>query len=129
MSVQQYTPQEQSIPKKNTPPISITHEAIVHLEKQILQHDAEGIIFNVKTSGCSGYKYQLDLLMAQNEEAIPYIFSPQLTVYILPKTLSLLKGTHIDLIKKGINYQLDFSNPNATASCGCGESFTIHSSS
>ena len=34
-------------------------------------------------------------------------------------------GTQLDYVKEGINRTLKFLNPNVTAACGCGESFSI----
>jgi iron-sulfur cluster assembly protein len=36
-----------------------------------------------------------------------------------------LKGSSIDFTQSGLNRTFQFSNPNATDACGCGESFTI----
>ena len=33
--------------------------------------------------------------------------------------------TDIDYVKKGLNSELVFNNPNISAKCGCGESFSI----
>ena len=34
-------------------------------------------------------------------------------------------GTTIDYVKEGVNSNLSFINPNVSAQCGCGESFSI----
>jgi iron-sulfur cluster assembly protein len=31
----------------------------------------------------------------------------------------------LDFIKEGLNEGFEFKNPNASAECGCGESFTV----
>ena len=106
-------------------PVTVTESAISHLSKQVENKNAIGVIFNVKESGCSGYKYLLELHLEENKKALKFPLSGYLNLYVLPETLPLIQGTLIDLIKKGVNYQLEFSNPNATASCGCGESFSV----
>ena len=40
------------------------------------------------------------------------------------ESLAFVDGTEIDFVKQGLNEQFLFRNPNATAECGCGESFT-----
>ena len=42
----------------------------------------------------------------------------------MPTSLALVDGTEIDFVKQGLNEQFVFRNPNVTAECGCGESFT-----
>jgi iron-sulfur cluster assembly protein len=39
-------------------------------------------------------------------------------------SLALVDGTEIDFGKQGLSETFTFRNPNATAECGCGESFT-----
>jgi len=36
-----------------------------------------------------------------------------------------LKGTELDYVQNGLNSELIFNNPNISAQCGCGESFSI----
>lgn len=118
MTVEKFNP-------KTKQPVTVTKSAISHLQKQVTSKNALGVIFNVKESGCSGYKYLLELLLEVNDKTIKFKLSDTLNLFVLPSTLPLIQGTVIDLTKKGVNYQLEFSNPNATASCGCGESFSV----
>ncbi|MFT6733057.1 MAG: iron-sulfur cluster assembly accessory protein [Polaribacter sp.] len=118
MTVEKFDP-------SSTQPVTVTASAISHLQKQVDNKNAVGVIFNVKESGCSGYKYLLELLLEKNDSAIKFELSDNLNLFVQPSTIPLIQGTVIDLTKKGVNYQLEFSNPNATASCGCGESFSV----
>jgi iron-sulfur cluster assembly accessory protein len=36
-----------------------------------------------------------------------------------------VNGIEIDFVTEGVNSTFEFRNPNATAECGCGESFTV----
>ncbi len=45
-------------------------------------------------------------------------------IHVDAKSLALVDGTVIDFGKHGLSETFTFSNPNATAECGCGESFT-----
>ena len=47
------------------------------------------------------------------------------SVFIDPKSLVYLDGTELDFVKEGLNEGLKFNNPNVSAECGCGESFTV----
>lgn len=118
MTVATYNPQ-------TSMPVSFTEKAIKHLTKQVKSRNALGIEFNVKESGCSGFKYLLELAFEIGDDAITYELSDELKLYIYPKIVPLINGTQVDYIQEGVNFRLDFNNPNATALCGCGESFSV----
>jgi iron-sulfur cluster assembly protein len=37
-----------------------------------------------------------------------------------------LNGTQLDFVREGLNEGFIFKNPNVSAECGCGESFTVN---
>ena len=121
MSVSTYNPDQ--LTDKN--PVVFTDSAIKHLSKQVEKQQAYGITFNVKESGCSGYKYLLELALELDEDAIQYPLNEILILYVSPQVIPLIKGTQVDYIQEGVNYRLNFTNPNATGTCGCGESFSV----
>jgi iron-sulfur cluster assembly protein len=77
----------------------------------------------VKGGGCSGFSYTLDLteVATENDER-----SPQQGVEVIcdPKSYLYLNGTTVDFKDELTGRGFAFSNPNATASCGCGSSFS-----
>jgi iron-sulfur cluster assembly accessory protein len=106
-------------------PVKFTDKAIKHLHKQVINQSAVGIMFNVKESGCSGFKYLLELAFEVDPKANTYSLNDELILYVKPEILELIRGTEVDYLQEGVNHRLDFQNPNATASCGCGESFSV----
>lgn len=46
-------------------------------------------------------------------------------VFVKEEHLPLVNGIEIDFVTEGVNSMFQFRNPNATAECGCGESFTV----
>ena len=46
-------------------------------------------------------------------------------VYVDPKSMTYLDGTELDFVREGLNEGLQFRNPNVSAECGCGASFTV----
>lgn len=83
-----------------------------------------GLRLGVKTSGCSGMAYTLEFV----DDAAPedVIFdSNGVKVLVDPASLVYLDGTELDYAKEGLNEGFKFNNPNATANCGCGESFSV----
>ena len=84
---------------------------------------ALGLRFGVKKTGCSGWGYVADL--AKEQRADDTVFEVDgVRIYVDAESLSLVDGTRIDFLKQGLNEQFVFRNPNVTAECGCGESFT-----
>lgn len=83
-----------------------------------------GLRVGVKTSGCSGMAYTLEFVDEAREE--DQIFeSHGIKVLVDPTSLVYLDGTELDYTKEGLNEGFKFSNPNAKANCGCGESFSV----
>jgi iron-sulfur cluster assembly protein len=85
--------------------------------------DAVGLRFGVKKTGCSGWGYLADLAREQRPEDT--VFEQDgVRILVDAESLALVDGTEIDFLKQGLNEQFVFRNPNVTAECGCGESFT-----
>jgi iron-sulfur cluster assembly protein len=85
--------------------------------------EALGLRFGVKKTGCSGWGYVADL--AKDARPGDTVFEDQgVRIYVDAESLDFVDGTEIDFLKAGVNEQFVFRNPNATAECGCGESFT-----
>lgn len=78
----------------------------------------------VKGGGCSGLMYQLsiDQNAADTDEVIA---SGDVRIVVDRKSKLFLHGLTLDYTS-GLNGKgFVFSNPNAKATCGCGESFTV----
>jgi iron-sulfur cluster assembly accessory protein len=111
-------------------PVSITAKASAYLARQAQQQHqpeqpAKVVRLSIKTTGCSGYQYQLDWVQASQDTDIPIRVTDKLYLYVDAAAVAILQGTEIDLIKEGLNESIEFKNPNVTARCGCGESFSI----
>ncbi|MGK0444846.1 MAG: Fe-S cluster assembly protein SufA/iron-sulfur cluster assembly protein [Bermanella sp.] len=106
--------------------VSMTEKALAYARKQLSSNDqAKGIVLGVKKSGCSGFKYDLQLLteLHGNEK----VFQPaeDVTLYVTAEALPYVNGTEIDYTTEGLNSMMKFNNPNAKDECGCGESFNV----
>lgn len=78
----------------------------------------------VKAGGCSGYSYQLEFTQ-ERRESDSVIEKGDVRLLVDPKSESFLKGTELDW-SGGLNGKgFIFTNPNATGTCGCGESFSV----
>jgi iron-sulfur cluster assembly protein len=81
-----------------------------------------GVRFSVVDGGCSGYQYSLDI----TNEPKPDDLLEQLgkvRVYIDKESAPLLDGVVVDYIEGLTQSGFKFLNPNATDTCGCGQSF------
>ncbi|WP_404784515.1 HesB/IscA family protein [Altericista sp. CCNU0014] len=83
----------------------------------------QGIRVGVADGGCSGYSYTLDIATAPQAEDL-VVDRGRVKVYIDPQSAPLLNGVTIDYVEGLIESGFKFSNPNATDTCGCGQSFT-----
>lgn len=87
---------------------------------------AAGVRFGVKRTGCSGFGYTVDL--AREVTDADKVFDLDgVKLVVDAKALPLVEGTRIDYARDGLGSAFVFHNPNASAKCGCGESFTIGS--
>ncbi|MGB0846676.1 MAG: iron-sulfur cluster assembly protein IscA [Thiolinea sp.] len=83
-----------------------------------------GLRLGVKTTGCSGMAYTMEF--ADELEETDTVFEDQgVKIIVDPKSLVYLDGTELDYGKEGLNEGFKFTNPNESARCGCGESFTV----
>jgi iron-sulfur cluster assembly protein len=77
----------------------------------------------VKGGGCSGFSYTLGFDDSVSE--IDQIFEvDDVRVVCDPKSFLYLNGTQIDFEDDLMGRGFKFVNPNASKTCGCGESFT-----
>ena len=79
---------------------------------------------SVKGGGCSGLMYQLAIEDTQ-AEGDTVIQVEDVRIVVDAKSKLFLHGLTLDYTT-GLNGKgFVFSNPNATGTCGCGESFTV----
>ena len=107
--------------------ISVTEKAkerIAALKKEEGRADTSNIRVSVKGGGCSGLMYDLGF----DEEIRPadQVFEDKgVKILVDKKSLLYLIGTTLDF-SDGLNGKgFQFINPNASRTCGCGESFSV----
>jgi iron-sulfur cluster assembly accessory protein len=93
---------------------------------EILRAEAPGSVLRVSVEGggCSGFQYRFDV---ERNHAVDdlVIHQGSATVLIDPVSLRYLDGARIDFVDDLIGSSFKVVNPNATASCGCGTSFSV----
>ena len=78
----------------------------------------------VTGGGCSGYSYNFALDDAQAEDDL-LLEEAGAKILIDPVSLDFLAGSEIDFADDLMGQAFKVNNPNATASCGCGTSFSV----
>ena len=93
---------------------------------RILASEPEGTALRISVSGggCSGFQYGFDLDRKRADDDI-VIERDGAVVWIDAVSLPYMGGSEIDFVDDLIGQSFQIHNPNATASCGCGTSFSI----
>lgn len=105
--------------------IGVTESVFGQLKKIIADvGDGKMLRVAVLGGGCSGFQYKFDLAETPDDDDV-VIEHGGLTVLIDPISQPFLEGAVIDYKDALIGSHFAVENPNATASCGCGTSFSI----
>ena len=107
--------------------ISLSDRAIKEVERIVTDQslpEETGLRVGVKGGGCSGFSYTLGF---DDQKRATDQISEFAGVRILcdPKSFLYLNGTMIDFEESLMGCGFKFTNPNASKSCGCGESFSV----
>lgn len=78
----------------------------------------------VNGGGCSGFQYVFDFDTLAGDDDI-VIEKAGARVLIDSASLELLKGSEIDYVTEMVGASFQIRNPNASSSCGCGNSFSV----
>lgn len=92
----------------------------------LVAREAQGDFLRVAISGggCNGLSYKLRFAPVPKRGDI-LVATAGVRVLVDPKTALYLKGTVVDYSSALIAGGFKFTNPNAKASCSCGESFSV----
>jgi len=121
MNVQSFNPNETS----RAVNLSFSEKAQKHIEKELAKRNALGLRLSVEKSGCSGLRYRLGFAEESNQQDTKVLIDDKFTVFIGEDVQAYVNGIHVDFVTEGLNSSFQFSNPNASGTCGCGESFAV----
>lgn len=109
---------------KNNPIVKITENALKRAKQLIsLRTELAGLRISIAKGGCSGMTYEVSLSEKINE-GDEVINKDGVNFIIDPSAIMFLLGSTIDWKQEKFKNGFTFENPNETARCGCGESFT-----
>jgi iron-sulfur cluster assembly accessory protein len=105
--------------------VTVTERA-AHRIGEILKGEPSGTMLRVSVEGggCSGFQYKFDTERAKADDDM-VIEKAGATVLIDPVSLNYMAGSEIDFVDDLIGSSFKINNPQATASCGCGTSFSL----
>ena len=105
--------------------VKISPLAYDEVKKLVTEEDKKGLglRLSVKGGGCSGLSY--DLSFTPEEKGDNVTEKDDFKVYIDVKSMIYLKGMLLDYEGGLQGKGFVFKNPNATSTCGCGESFSV----
>ena len=108
-----------------TPSVTLTERAAIRVA-EIAAGDPSLPMLRVSVDGggCSGFQYKFDLVAEKAADDL-VLERAGATVLIDPVSVGYMQGAEIDFIDDLIGAAFKIKNPVATASCGCGTSFSI----
>ncbi len=102
--------------------LTITQNAVDMLSQAFGEDRSMGLLVGVLSGGCSGYMYDLQIVEDTDIDCQELDISG--FRILVPKASShLLNGIQIDYEDRLMGGGFKINNPNASSSCGCGESF------
>ena len=112
--------------------ILITNTAIQQISILIKnQADKKALRVGVRSGGCSGMSYTMDFIgeeqINKDDKIYDYSLSESISFQVVcdPKSLLYIYGMQLDFSTDLIGGGFNFSNPNASQTCGCGSSFSV----
>ncbi len=119
------TPLPEGVRAGNENLVRLTEPAGAKVRALVAREGQGGLLrVAITGGGCNGLSYKMKFVPEPRKGDI-LVQSSGVSVVIDAKTALYLKGTVLDYSNKLIAGGFKFSNPNAKASCSCGESFSV----
>ena len=105
--------------------LTLTEKAIQQVKFLLARDNREGhgLRVSVTDGGCSGFSYKLDFAR-DGKPGDLVLESNNLRVFVDSTSAPYLRGMTIDYVASLYGGGFKFINPNASATCGCGTSFS-----
>ena len=105
---------------------TVTDNAKKQVSILCVKNNKSAVKLSVKGGGCAGFKYQWDFInddQIKNDDEIIAVDNGKFVVG--GEGLLFLSGTKVDYVEEVWGSSFQITNPTATSSCGCGESFAV----
>ncbi|MCH6257159.1 iron-sulfur cluster assembly accessory protein [Puniceicoccaceae bacterium K14] len=126
MAVQSSTAIPEGVRQGDERLIKLSDSAVAKV-RSLLEREGEDVSLlrvGVSGGGCNGLSYKMRFV-SQTKRGDILVRFDDVSVIVDSKSALYLKGSHLDYSNALISGGFKFSNPNATSSCSCGESFSI----
>ncbi len=108
------------------PAVALTAAAARRVAELMRKEGPAAVVFRVAVSGggCSGFQYGFSFDDTVREDDRTFV-RDGVTLAVDETSLELLAGAEIDFVEELIGASFQIRNPNASSSCGCGNSFAL----
>jgi iron-sulfur cluster assembly accessory protein len=116
----------QNLVPPSTPDITVTEAAATKI-KELLAEEGKndsGLRVFVQGGGCSGFQYGL-MIEESGGVGDQSFESNGIRLFIDTVSVSYLRGAEVDFVDTITGGGFTIKNPNATSTCGCGQSFNV----
>ena len=104
--------------------VVLTNDAAKHIKTIVAEKDTKYLRVSITGGGCSGFRYVFNLDEApQDDDTV--VKKHGSAIIIDPMSIQYLAGSTLDYVQTLAGSNFIVSNPLATGTCGCGESFTV----
>lgn len=111
---------------ESTSILTVTDPAAAKIAELLSQESDEGLGLRIKVQpgGCSGFRYEMyfDNVVAADDDVNQV--SDAVKVMIDSASAQMLQGATLDYVNTISEQGFNIENPNASNSCGCGNSFS-----
>ncbi len=106
--------------------LSISNDAVARINQLLASKENPGLMLRIyiQGGGCSGFQYGFQFDDTAQEDDIA-IEQSGIKVVVDMLSLQYLGGAEIDFKDDIMGSRFLVNNPNASATCGCGSSFSI----
>ena len=107
------------------PIIKMCTKTVQHLQNILKTTGLHYIRIGVTGGGCNGLKYLVTPSSDITAKGDTSVTIKGLPINICGKSLLFIIGTQINWVTDAMGSRIEFTNPNAQSSCGCGETFSV----
>jgi iron-sulfur cluster assembly accessory protein len=104
--------------------LSFCAKAAARLAHLSQRYKGSALLVSVEGGGCSGLKYSIKPTNDTPLELDEVIDVEGTKIIVCGKSMMYLLGTNVSWVEDIMGDRFEFTNPNAGATCGCGETFT-----
>jgi len=105
--------------------ITLSERAVRRIAELLASEGSRALLrVSVEGGGCSGFQYRFDVVQETAPDDL-LVERDGARVAVDPVSLGFVQGAELDFVDDLIGASFKMNNPNVTAACGCGTSFTI----